>query len=278
VSNHHSVTQYLGNTGSRLEVRAQVRQLGRNAGPLDAVDKARETLSGLLLQLKTAQQAAGVSDLNLPQTDDNMSLHIWDDIMNESVPLSGHSGAGAGAGPRPPSGRPTIPEHSAHIEDHSVPLPSNGNITQTHCQLELAHRILRAEFHLTRIRELIADKSFQYSHVIRVSPRKGVTTRARTSVKKLNAEIAGHCRMYTQCQATFIRLGADADIHGRLRPLSPDDVKASTAIINPNEPGSTRLKLSWIWQTAAGQRLGFATGLDAGVGDGADADAILECK
>ena len=29
-----------------------------------------------------------------------------------------------------------------------------------------------------------------------------------------------------------------------------EDVKASTAIVNPNEPGSTWLKLSWIWQTA----------------------------
>ncbi|KAF8802066.1 hypothetical protein BYT27DRAFT_7008681, partial [Phlegmacium glaucopus] len=36
--------------------------------------------------------------------------------------------------------------------------------------------------------------------------------------------------------------------------LTPADVKASTAIMNPNEPGSTRLTLSWLWQTAGGHR------------------------
>ncbi|KAF8801024.1 hypothetical protein BYT27DRAFT_7116196, partial [Phlegmacium glaucopus] len=43
-----------------------------------------------------------------------------------------------------------------------------------------------------------------------------------------------------------------------LKPLQPEDIRASTAIVNPNEPGSTQLKLSWIWQTAGGHRLGLA--------------------
>ena len=36
--------------------------------------------------------------------------------------------------------------------------------------------------------------------------------------------------------------------------LTVNDIKASTAIVNPNEPGSTQLKLSWIWQSASGHR------------------------
>ena len=40
----------------------------------------------------------------------------------------------------------------------------------------------------------------------------------------------------------------------------PEDVKASTAIVNPNEPGSTQLKLSWIWQTAGSHHWGLSMG------------------
>jgi len=58
--------------------------------------------------------------------------------------------------------------------------------------------------------------------------------------------------------------------------------------VNPNEPGSTRLKLSWIWQTAGGHCLGFVATIsqssanasaDAGADAGPGANVnILECK
>jgi len=54
--------------------------------------------------------------------------------------------------------------------------------------------------------------------------------------------------------------------------------------VNPNEPGSTRLKLSWIWQTAGGHSLGLvatesqsSANAGANAGPGADVN-ILECK
>jgi len=52
------------------------------------------------------------------------------------------------------------------------------------------------------------------------------------------------------------------------------------AVVNPNEPGSTRLKLSWIWQTAGGHYLGLVateSQSSADAGPGADVN-ILECK
>jgi hypothetical protein len=36
------------------------------------------------------------------------------------------------------------------------------------------------------------------------------------------------------------------------RILLKEDVKASTAILDPNITGSSSLQLSWIWQTHAG--------------------------
>jgi hypothetical protein len=74
-----------------------------------------------------------------------------------------------------------------------------------------------ADHHLDRIRELIAEKSFQYSHVIHCSPRKSVTTCSRAAIKKLNLEIAVQCRLYARCRAWIVRLGADPGIQTRLR-------------------------------------------------------------
>ncbi|KAF8797508.1 hypothetical protein BYT27DRAFT_7125484, partial [Phlegmacium glaucopus] len=150
------------------------------------------------------------------------------------------------------------------VEDQAIPLPSNGNVGPVYRELELSHCISHADHHLNRIRDLIAEKSFQFSHVIRVSPRKGVNTHSRAAVKKLNLKISVHCRLYTQCRARLIKLGADAVTVSRFNILTADDVKASTAIVNPNEPGSTRLTLSWIWQTAGGHRWGLASGRTPG--------------
>jgi hypothetical protein len=135
---------------------------------------------------------------------------------------------------------------------------------------------LHAETHLNRIRDLIAEKSFQYSHVIRVSPRKGVNTHSRAAVKKLNLQISIHCRFYTQCWSRLETLGADPATLQQFRKLTTDDVKASTAIVNPNEPGSTQLKLSWIWQTAGGHRWGLTSGTNTSTP--ADDINVLECK
>ena len=46
------------------------------------------------------------------------------------------------------------------IEEQIIPLPSNGNFADSYRDLELSYRMLHAEQHLTRIWDLIAEKSF----------------------------------------------------------------------------------------------------------------------
>lgn len=117
--------------------------------------------------------------------------------------------------------------------------------------MELTLRIVQASKSLQALRDIIADKSFQYSHVIRVAPRKGVRTRARATIAKLNYLIVYHCRVYGRCRAALARLGAEQKILDQYRILLKQDVRSSSALLNPNEPGSTRLQLSWIWQIGA---------------------------
>ena len=159
------------------------------------------------------------------------------------------------------------------IEDQIISLPSNGNISNDYQDLELTHQILNANNHLNRLQDLIAEKSFQYSHVICVAPRKVVTTRSRAMIKKLNHLIAQHYRMYSRCWSCLVSLGAEHSILSQLKVLNPKDVKASTVILNPNKPGSTRIKLPWIWQTTASRHLGLQLGADANAKDNDNANA-----
>jgi hypothetical protein len=133
------------------------------------------------------------------------------------------------------------------VENQTLHIPSNHNVTPRHDDVELALRKNQAKSHLHQLRELIAEKSFQYSDVLRKAPRKGVRTRSRGTLKGINTQISFHCQVYSHCRIRLIQLGADELTLQAFRELKQEDVKASTAVLKPNTPGSTALKLSWIW-------------------------------
>jgi hypothetical protein len=252
----------------RLEIQAKVRQLGRRPSGSDRqkVESAREQLTVLLHEMKNAMEVAGLVERNTINSSAPEPLTIWDDIINEPIPTGPYNSVpdmpDISDEPAPSSNHQSS-KSNEQIEDRLIPLPSNDNIQQDYAQLELTHRISHADHHLSRIRDLIAEKSFQYSHVIRSSPRKSVNTHSRGAVKRINFDISVHCRLYSQCWSRIQKLGGDQATLQRLQKLTVDDIKASTAIINPNVPGSTQLKLSWIWQTAGGHRWGFTSGTNS---------------
>lgn len=129
-----------------------------------------------------------------------------------------------------------------------VSLPSTWTSADNYLrQLELDLRIAQAARVLSALRDLIAEKSFQFSHVIRVAPRKGVRTRARSVIAKINDRISYNCRVYDRCRATMVKLNADDTVLNKFQRLERHDVTSSTALLNPNEPGSSNQRLSWIW-------------------------------
>jgi hypothetical protein len=243
-----------------LKIQANIRYLRRSPGNVnrESIQREREELTALILQLKEAQQAAGVAETNIAPRDDSDPVDVWDEIINEGIPTSSDEVPVE----VPARQNTTVTLGPVPIEDQKIALPSNGNVSNVHRELERANRISHADHHLNRIRDLIAEKSFQYSHVIRVAPRKAVVTRSRVALKKLNNEIAGHCRAYSRCRSCLVSLGADDFTLTRLKVLNPKDIKASTAVLNPNEPGSTNIKLPWIWQTTAINRLGLLPNSD----------------
>ena len=283
----------------RILIQSKVRQLARAPGSIDSqsIEKDRDALTPLMTHLKQLQQTAGVNEINGTSSTENELLDIWDDIIYETVtaptsaPISSTAptqlssiASGSGAAQILPSNSSnSVRVAPIPIEEQLLSLPSNGNIDSIHQELECAHRISLAEQHLNQIRNLIAEKSFQYSHLIRVAPRKAIATRSRAAVTRLNQQIAFHCRMYSKCRSRILQLGADEETLFKLRILSPSDIGASTAIVNPNEPGSSNVKLSWIWQTAGGHRFGLTSegniGPDLNIGPGHGAgDRLAECK
>lgn len=160
------------------------------------------------------------------------------------------------------------PEHTALV------LASNGNTDNDYEMPELLMRRKTADALLNQIRELIADKSFRYTEHIRAAPRKGVRTRARTTLVDLDRQLSFLCQVYSYCRGRMVVLGADRELLTNYRLLTHDDVRCSTAVLKPNMPGSTQLKLSWIWQSIDRRIMADPTeNMDT-----SDPATLLECK
>src|SRR6202522_2236051 len=188
----------------RLEIQAKVRHLGRNPGTTaqQSNDSARKQLTALVHELKRKPLAACVVEVHSSTCRTVQEpLGMWDEVVNEPMP----------GGPAQGDLTPAIDEPASTgatpIENQMLPLPSNENVGQEHAPLELSYQIQHVKMLWNRIVCLIAEKSFQFSHVIRVAPREDVNTRSRAEVKKLNLKISVHCRLYTQCRARLISLG-----------------------------------------------------------------------
>lgn len=156
-------------------------------------------------------------------------------------------------------------------------LPSNGTVADVHRGLELSFRKRKAKSLLNQIREMIAEKSFKYTDEIRNAPRKGVRTRGQTSVLELNRHLAFLCQVYSWNRARMEELGADAATLDYYKILEKADVKCSTAVLKPNKAGSTRLKLSWIWQSPD-RRIIAGVAVDPENPEHSDPDTLLECR
>ena len=146
-------------------------------------------------------------------------------------------------------------------------LPSSFVQNQHHPfrKAELGLRVKQATRYLAALREAVAEKSFQYSHILRSAPTNAIRTRSRTVILRVSNRISHYSRVYSRARAAMVRLGADDRTLTTFQLLRRDDVKASTAILHPNIAGSSTLRLSWIWET--GPRL-----------SGSAPDTMRECK
>ena len=219
----------------------------------EIIDEKRVALVAMFAELRDLQTAAGIIDNSLnekPILDNELEYDEYEEptIQTPSV-LSG------------------IP-----VERKVIILPSNGNVETDVSDLETKFRTRQADTELNHLRDLIADISFQFSHVIRGQIRKNIRTRSQKRIKSIHNQLTLHARIYARCRNHLVALNCGESILRQYRILSKVDLKSSTAILDPNQPGSTTLKLSWIWHSSKWLLLNDDTF------PGADAEAGPDCR
>lgn len=254
----------------RIEVQDLIRRSSKDPNENDQrdVDKMCHVIIAQFAMLDRLQPSTTSAVQSTDTSHDSREESKFDNLDDEIDPnLSGND-----------QGLPASTDETEHDaidgsadnilrpERKILPIPSqsisDGNVYR---KAELDLRLVQATKILTALRDLIAEKSFQFSHVIRVAPRKGVRTRARSAIAKINNHIAYHCRVYDRCRAAILKLGANETTLNKFRSLQRQDLASSTALLNPNEPGSSNHRLSWIW-------------LSGRTADDQDSLGLQECK
>jgi hypothetical protein len=244
---------------NRIDIRDRVKRLQKE--PREdcrlEVERLRRILTTDLIHLQSLHSALNQTGARPRYNADDQPDESFDnfDEDGEADP-SGQDQVLEGSDPDLDLPPERVPLHlpSSHVSPTQRPFG----------RAELNLRIKQATRYLAALRDAIAQKSFQYSHVMRSAPSKGVRTRSRSAIVRITDQVSQYSRVYCRARAAMVRLGADERTLDKFKLLSQDDVKASTAILDPNIPGSTTVRLSWIWET--GPRL-----------SGSAPDVILEC-
>lgn len=224
----------------------------------------------MFAQLRDLQMIAGIIEISgneKPVLDNETEYDEYDESTNQTTPVINP------------------------IERKVIILPSNGNVKTEVSDLEIKYRIKQANTELNQLRDLIADISFQFSHIIRGQIRKNIRTRSQKRIKSIHNQVTLHARIYARCRNHLVALNCGESILRQYRILTKEDLKSSTAILDPNQPGSTRIKLSWIWHSSkwlllndnafsvadAESDYGPSTAPDAGPAPVTDARTLHEC-
>lgn len=257
----------------QIDIQDRVRRLGKEPreDERQKVEQLREILVAELSQVVTLESKAleTISRVSItppkddnPETFDNLDDEILVAAADSTNPLSPpHQVTATNISAVAASSRTTGTFLSAASasdpstqtispERQLVSMPSNCLQDHPLHAVELALRKQQAERYLNALREVIAEKSFHYLHLVRNAPKKIVRTRARATIGKLNERISLYSRIYTRCQAAMVRLRADQSVLNQFQILQRGDVSTSTAILDPNTPGSSSVRVSWIWQTS----------------------------
>ena len=134
-----------------------------------------------------------------------------------------------------------LPERSAHR-------PSVARLLNMEMELRRGH----ANDCLGSMRRTIGQEAFEYKKVLRPATDKTHQTRARTSIQTLHRGLILQARIYKRTREAMLKLGVMLDldldeIKSIYKPLTAADIHVTSAVNDPNIPGSTRTTLSWIW-------------------------------
>ena len=151
------------------------------------------------------------------------------------------------------------PEDVEVVSPETISLPLPSSFAVSHLREALRHLALcelrlregQANDALHHLRIAIAHKSFIYRTRIRNNaPTTGFARRLRSygEIYTLQLTIDAAAKVYNTARKAMVKLGASSTLLAKYKPLSANDLVASTAVMDPNARGQTRVQLSWIWQ------------------------------
>ncbi|KAG2111303.1 uncharacterized protein F5147DRAFT_573626, partial [Suillus discolor] len=134
-----------------------------------------------------------------------------------------------------------------------IPLPSN--IGELRCRElgltnlmkeEIALHEGQANDALHAIRVHLGDKAVLFCNTVRSAKSQASSTRAWTRVRSVETAVNLNASIYSKCQSQLAKL-SDHDLLKKYIPLKKDDLKASSAVADPNARGQRDTTLSWFW-------------------------------
>ncbi|KAG1720913.1 uncharacterized protein EDB91DRAFT_1256780 [Suillus paluster] len=134
-----------------------------------------------------------------------------------------------------------------------IPLPSN--IGQVRCKdlglmdlmkEETTLREGQANDALHAIRVHLVDKAVIFRNTVRSAKSQASSTRAWTQVRSVETAVNLNASIYSKCRLQLANL-PDHDLLKKYLPLKKEDLKASSAVADPNARGQRDTTLSWFW-------------------------------
>lgn len=101
---------------------------------------------------------------------------------------------------------------------------------------------------LQGVRLAIGQKAFLFCKRMRTAPSKVKKAAVWDDIHLLDTSLKHHRKVYNMAIKAMHNLGAAPDIIARYKPLTDEDLKASTVLINSNERGHRNDHLPWFWR------------------------------
>ncbi|EDR02344.1 uncharacterized protein LACBIDRAFT_332405 [Laccaria bicolor S238N-H82] len=160
------------------------------------------------------------------------------------------------------------------VEHVKLALPSA--MGEEHLQAHGLQHFLSKEYQLCQgqandalqgVRVSLANLSFEYGRKLRkIKKSKVKKTRAWATVHAVGRTLHHHRQIYSYAIDAISRLGDPEKKIGRqYKPLLKEDMKANTAVADPNARGQSRAKPAWFWSSNL-------------AGDMQDNEQMVECK
>lgn len=232
---------------AQITLRLQLRQLGPH--PTEAqqlpIARKRDQIQSHISKFHAEANAfiGNASDVD-DAGEEYPEYTVWSDgDINDEGDEDGTSGLNGGS---------SIAE--GYAEDLSLPLPSVLGAQRRHSKSleelaaqELQLRIGQANDALHELRVALIDKAMLFRTEVRHSKSQATTTRAWAKVSTVQKIVSRYAAIYRRARQQMVTLGAEPNQLSRYKPLTPGDLKASSAIADPNSRGQRNSNLAWFW-------------------------------